>query len=126
MEDCVTFDNPDSNLRLTRRSLLLSSASAAALFALPASRFGVVLAAQSPAATSSTFLDGAVVHDVVATFDQDEYDAVIAAYQESGDKQWLKAMVAIDGQTFDEVGLRLKGNSSLMGLRSNGDNGTAF
>ena len=42
---------------------------------------------------------------------------MISAYSQSGEKEWLSATLTIDGETFEEVGLRLKGNSSLMGLR---------
>ncbi len=104
--------------RFTRRSLLVSSASAAALLAMPAARFtSHTLAAQTPTAGSGVFFDPSLVHDVTATFDQAEYDAMIDTYAESGDKEWISATVTIDGETFEEVGLRLKGNSSLMSLR---------
>ncbi|MCA9859184.1 MAG: CotH kinase family protein [Thermomicrobiales bacterium] len=106
--------------RLTRRSLLISSASAAALLAMP-NRAMPALGAQTPATSTGVFLDPSVLHDVMATFDQDEYDAMIATFAETGDKEWLSATVTIDGQVFEQTGLRLKGNSSLMGLR--GDNG---
>lgn len=118
----MTFDRSEPAPRFTRRSLLVSSATASALLAMPFARV-VTAFAQTPetnAAVSGVFFDPAVVHDVVATFDEDEYDAMIAAYKDSGDKQWLKAALIIDGQTFDEVGLRLKGNSSLMALGGNG------
>lgn len=108
----------EPTLRLTRRSLLISSASAGALLAMPG-RAILTLAAQTPAASTGVFFDPALVHDVAATFDQDEYDAMIDAYKENGDKEWLKASITIDGTTFDEVGLRLKGNSSLMALQGN-------
>lgn len=112
----------DLPLRLTRRSLLISSASAAALLAVPGLRLSSAFA-QTPATGadgSSAFFDPSVVHDITATFDQDNYDAMIKAFQDTGDKNWLKATVTIDGVTFDEVGLRLKGNSSLSGLGQNG------
>jgi spore coat protein CotH len=33
----------------------------------------------------------------------------------TGDKEWISATVTIDGTTFENAGLRLKGNSSLRG-----------
>jgi spore coat protein CotH len=63
--------------------------------------------------------DNSVVHDIEVTFDQAEYDAMIATFRSSGDKDWITATITIDGVTLREVGLRLKGNSSLMGLRNN-------
>ena len=108
----------EPTLRLSRRSLLISSAAATALLALPGNQSGSgALAAQTPTAGSGVFFDPSFVHDISATFDQDEYDAVIATYSETGEKEWLSATVTIDGQIFEEVGLRLKGNSSLMSLR---------
>ena len=50
---------------------------------------------------------------------------MIETFVDSGDKEWIEATVTIDGTTFERVGLRLKGNSSLMGLRGNGRGGPA-
>ncbi|MEO5837867.1 MAG: CotH kinase family protein [Acidimicrobiales bacterium] len=63
--------------------------------------------------------DSSVVHDIEVKFDQAEYDAMIAAFRSSGSKEWITATITIDGVTLKNVGLRLKGNSSLMGLRTN-------
>jgi spore coat protein CotH len=63
--------------------------------------------------------DSSVVHDIEVTFDQAKYDAMIATYRSSGDKEWITATITIDGVTLKDIGLRLKGNSSLMGLRNN-------
>ena len=63
--------------------------------------------------------DSSVVHDIDITFDQTEYDAMIATFQSSGAKEWITGTITIDGVTLRDVGLRLKGNSSLMGLRNN-------
>lgn len=41
-------------------------------------------------------------------------------YSESGDKDWISATVTIDGSTLENVGLRLKGNSSLQALSGKG------
>ncbi len=81
----------------------------------------VPVAAQSsstPASTAKgTFLNAAIVHDIAVTFDQNAYDAMIDTYADTGDKEWIEATVAIDGTTYSRTGMRLKGNSSLMGLR---------
>ena len=63
--------------------------------------------------------DSSVVHDIEVAFEQAEYDAMIATFRSSGDKEWITATITIDGVTLKDVGLRLKGNSSLMGLRNN-------
>ena len=70
----------------------------------------------SPAAGADLF-DSSVVHDIAVSFAQEDYDAMIEAYKNSGDKDWIEATVTIDGETYERAGLRLKGNSSLRGLR---------
>lgn len=121
MEVPVLLSISEPTLRLTRRSLLISSASAAALLASPGSRFGsFALAAQGSVATTGVFFDAAELHTISATFDEAEYDAMIATFRDTGDKEWISATATIDGQTYEEVGIRLKGNSSLMALRGSG------
>lgn len=68
-------------------------------------------------AASGTVMDDTAVHDIDVAFDEEDYDAMIATYRSSGEKEWISATVTIDGETFEDVGLRLKGNSSLQGLR---------
>jgi len=67
--------------------------------------------------------DASVVHDISISFDQADYDAMLASYRDTGEKEWMEATVTIDGQTFERVGLRLKGNSSLAGLGGRGPGG---
>lgn len=59
--------------------------------------------------------DSSQVHTISVQFDEAEYDALIQTYLESGDKDWIEATVTIDGVTYEQVGVRLKGNSSLRG-----------
>jgi spore coat protein CotH len=66
-----------------------------------------------------SLFDNSVVHDIEITFDQAEYEAMIATFQSSGEKEWITGTITIDGLTLRDIGLRLKGNSSLMGLRTN-------
>jgi spore coat protein CotH len=75
------------------------------------------------AATDRELFDPSVVHNVEVTFDEGDYDAMIDTFAESGEKEWIEATVTIDGETYEQVGLRLKGNSSLMGLRGGGPGG---
>lgn len=63
------------------------------------------------------FYDATTVHTVAVTFDQAAYDAMITTFTSTGDKSWIEADVTIDGTTYARAGLRLKGNSSLSGLR---------
>lgn len=60
------------------------------------------------------------VHDFRIKMDPDEYDAMITDYQRDGIKSWHPATVIIDGARLDQVGIRLKGNSTLVGLRYSG------
>lgn len=57
------------------------------------------------------------IHDVSVTFDDAAYGAMVEVYGESQKKEWIEATVVIDGTTFERAGMRLKGNSSLFGLR---------
>ena len=67
---------------------------------------------------STDFLDSSTVHAISVVFDQADYEAMIEAYATTGEKEWIAADVTIDGITYTEVGIRLKGNSSLAGLRT--------
>lgn len=60
-----------------------------------------------------TVWDSSSVHTISLEVDADELAAMIATYSAEDSKEWLTATVTIDGQTFEDVGLRLKGNSSL-------------
>jgi spore coat protein CotH len=60
--------------------------------------------------------DSAVVHEIEVSFDEDDYDEMIATFSGTGQKTWIEATVTIDGTTYERVGMRLKGNSSLAGL----------
>lgn len=77
----------------------------------------------SGSAAGAELFDASVVHSIDVRFDEDDYDAMIATFQEQDAKEWIEATVTIDGVTYEHVGLRLKGNSSLMGLRGGGRSG---
>jgi spore coat protein CotH len=65
--------------------------------------------------------DSSVLHDIAVEVDDAAVAAMIDTYQETGDKDWIEATVSIDGSTFEQVGLRLKGNSSLRGVTDGAD-----
>jgi len=69
---------------------------------------------------SSSFLSEDTVHAISVEFDQADYDDAIAAYEADESKEWIAATVTIDGAVYGNVGMRLKGNSSLFAL--GGDN----
>ena len=56
-------------------------------------------------------------------FDRAAYDKLIERYRVDGSKAWIKAEVTIDGKTYPQVGMRLKGNSSLFGIGGRGPRG---
>lgn len=74
----------------------------------------------STAASSSTVagsvFDASVVHSISIEVDEATLKDMIQTYLDTGDKEWIKAQVTIDGQTFTDVGIKLKGNSSLRGI----------
>ncbi len=72
----------------------------------------------STTATAGSLFDSTVVHDISVDFDQDDYDEMIVTYETTGEKDWIEATVTIDGTTFEDVGVRLKGNSSLFSVTS--------
>ena len=67
------------------------------------------------AATAAVF-DSSTVHTISVQVDEATLTEMIQTYLDTGAKDWFKATVTIDGQTFEEVGIKLKGNSSLRGI----------
>ncbi|WP_062210935.1 CotH kinase family protein [Demequina oxidasica] len=74
----------------------------------------------SDAATPAVW-DSTQMHTITIDYDESDYDALISSYMESSEKVWISATVTIDGETFENVGLKLKGNSSLRGLTEDAD-----
>jgi len=64
--------------------------------------------------------DVARVHEITITMAPNQYEAMIGDYQRDGVKSWHPATVVIDRVQIDRVGIRLKGNSTLIGLRYSG------
>jgi len=89
---------------------------AAALCAL-----GLLILGCGPSTSAQTELfDSSIVHELTVTFSQEDYDAMIETYKTSREKDWIEAAVTIDDQTYENVGIRLKGNSSIQGLLGGG------
>ncbi|MFD6951297.1 spore coat protein CotH [Nocardiopsis sp. TSRI0078] len=59
-------------------------------------------------------------HTIEVAFNDAEYADMMATFREEGEKEFISADVVIDGTTVNDVGLRLKGNSTLMSLRGDG------
>lgn len=66
-------------------------------------------------------LDSSTVHEIAVTFDEHEYDTMLATYMSTSEKEWIEATVTIDGTAIEQVGLRLKGNSSLRGVTADAE-----
>ncbi|MGE3444192.1 MAG: CotH kinase family protein [Acidimicrobiia bacterium] len=73
----------------------------------------------SATAGANALFDNSIVHEISISYDKTAYDRMISDFRASGTKNWIEAKVVIDGTTFEKVGIRLKGNSSLSGLRNN-------
>ncbi len=69
----------------------------------------------------SELWDSTVLHSISVSYDDADYDELIETYLTTGEKAWIHATVVIDGTTFEDVGLKLKGNSSLRGLSADPD-----
>ncbi|WP_111766869.1 CotH kinase family protein [Nakamurella deserti] len=76
-------------------------------------------ATATPAAGSGVF-DSSTVHSISVEYDQAAYDAMMTTFTTTGEKEWITATVTIDGTVFTDVGIKLKGNSSLRGLQDGG------
>lgn len=61
--------------------------------------------------------DSGESHTVSLEYDEADYQRLITAYEEDGDKEWMEADLTIDGTFIESVGVRLKGNSTLSALR---------
>ena len=74
--------------------------------------------------TAETILfgDGASP-EVSIEWDEAAYADMIAAYEADGSKEWIQADITIDGTLVSDIGVRLKGNSTLRSLSgdSNGN-----
>lgn len=68
------------------------------------------------AAGDVALFDSRAVHEIEVAYDEDDYDAMVETFADTGEKEWIEATVTIDGETYEQAGLRLKGNSSLAGL----------
>lgn len=65
------------------------------------------------ASMKTASLDQTQVHEIAITVDETALTEMIQTYLDTGEKEWVSASVTIDGETFDNVGIKLKGNSSL-------------
>jgi spore coat protein CotH len=101
-------------MRTPRRALAVVAAALALATGLTAA---VTAQAQEPETQqTSPVWDSSTVHDIQFTVDPEEYTAMVQEYIDTGEKNWLEADVIIDGQSFPQSGVKLKGQSSLFGI----------
>ena len=81
---------------------------------------GVTSAAQTVADGTGVW-DATTVHDISIEVDESAVATMITTYLETDEKEWIEATVTIDGEVYETVGLRLKGNSSLRGVSADAD-----
>ncbi|WP_305093496.1 CotH kinase family protein [Prescottella sp. R16] len=67
--------------------------------------------------------DTSIGHELSLDIPAAELDDMLSTYEKTGDKKWVNATVTIDGTLIGDVAVRLKGNSTLMGLRGDGAGG---
>ncbi|MGA5276977.1 CotH kinase family protein [Streptomyces cellulosae] len=61
--------------------------------------------------------DASVPHSIEVTYRQADFDKMMKEFKEDGTKDYIEADLVIDGVALNDVGLRLKGNSTLQSLR---------
>ncbi len=83
-----------------------------------------VTAQAAVAETTGSLWDTSVVHTVSVDVDADALSTMLSTYLSSGTKKWLTASVTIDGVTYENVGIKLKGNSTLKGVTADTDAST--
>lgn len=58
--------------------------------------------------------DDSVVHEITISMANGDYEEMISTYQEAGLKEYFQADITIDGVEIKNIGIRLKGNLTLM------------
>ncbi|MFJ3669489.1 CotH kinase family protein [Streptomyces sp. NPDC090106] len=69
--------------------------------------------------------DTSVAHSVQLDFKQTDFTKMMKEFRDDGTKDYIQADLTIDGVYLENVGIRLKGNSTLMSLRGTGTGGGA-
>ena len=71
---------------------------------------------QDGATADGAFFDASTVHSIAIEVDDTALRTMLQTFVDTGDKEWISGTVTVDGQAFDDVGIKLKGNSSLKGV----------
>ncbi len=110
-----------------RRLAALATLAVLTLGGCASTSSGSVVATSSVTSAAQTVADGTgvwdatTVHDISIEVDDSAVATMIETYLETDEKEWIEATVTIDGEVYDNVGLRLKGNSSLRGVSADAD-----
>ncbi|KOU46934.1 spore coat protein CotH [Streptomyces sp. MMG1522] len=64
--------------------------------------------------------DASVAHQIQLTYKQTDFNKMVKEFEDEGTKDYISADLTIDGVYLENVGIRLKGNSTLMSLRGDG------
>jgi len=73
---------------------------------------------------NETYLfDTQEVHEVEIGLSKEDYETMVTTYQETSEKDYFRTYVTIDGVTIPDVGIRLKGNLTLMQTLGGSGNG---
>ncbi|MGW2052255.1 CotH kinase family protein [Streptomyces sp. NPDC001858] len=67
--------------------------------------------------------DASQAHSIQLDYSQTDFDDMMEKYQDEGEKEYIEADLTVDGVYLNDVGIRLKGNSTLQSLRSGGQGG---
>lgn len=70
------------------------------------------------AAAAGSLFDADELHTVAIDIPADSLADLLQTYADSGEKVWARATVTIDGTSYGDVGIKLKGNSSLRGVNA--------
>lgn len=61
--------------------------------------------------------DTSVAHSIQLAYEPTDFNKMMKEFKDDGTKDWISADLTIDGTQLNDVGIRLKGNSTLMALR---------
>src|SRR5215211_164952 len=120
----MSFTEIQSAILVNRRRVLTIAAGAAvAVLPKGLSTIAAPNAQSTDQAAASDFPAADVIHEIAVSYEQDTYDTMIQVFMDTADKEWIEATLTIDGAEYERVGMRLKGNSSLMILRGGPEGG---
>ncbi|WP_435174105.1 CotH kinase family protein [Actinacidiphila sp. bgisy145] len=66
---------------------------------------------------STPLYSASVPHSIELTYQQTDFDKMMKGFTKDGSKDYIEADLTIDGVYLNDVGIRLKGNSTLSSLR---------